>query len=423
MVARSDEASLGPTVAAIARWNAGLSPTLVAEKYRRMRADLFAFFRGTNHLFVDDWAELAPADPGPALWLCGDLHPNNFGCFRADDGTTVFDVNDFDEAIVAPCAVDLVRCSTGIILGGEVWGHSPIRVMRMVLAYLDGYRAGVVAMTRASPDGDLDPTAGLELKAARSSPIADLILASGTKTQGHLLERMTRINSGGERVLKGPARFNPVGWGESKAIVHAIQAYGRSRGEAHTFQVVDFAARVAGIGSLGVRRYVALVAGDGQLSGYRLFDIKEAAEPSFRVLAAAQGLLGGGSVAQARRIVDAQRRIQARPTAGLDVLEVDGVGYRLRELIPEESRARLDQFRQEPSRLRRGIDHAGWITAHAHLRGAVVGGDDRADDLATWVRGSALDAVLAASVRLAERNRAHYKAFRKAKLDPTAAVG
>ena len=421
MLVRLDWPDRHSTVEAIAQWNANLSPELVQEKYRRMRADLFAFFRGTNHLFADDWRSLQPADPGPSVWLCGDLHPKNFGCFRSDDGTTVFDINDFDEAIIAPCSVDLVRCATGIILGGEIWGPSPVRVMRMVLAYLDGYRAALVAMTRSVEGHRVSqtptPSMVLAMKAAGKGPIKDLIQISGTKTQTHLLERVTRVDANGERLLKRSGRFCDVASAESRALIHAVQVYGRSVGKPDTFQVVDFASRVAGIGSLGVRRYIALVAGDGLISGHRVFDIKEGAEPSFREFAGPEGLLEGGSIAQARRIVAAQRLIQEKPTAGLDVLEVNDTGYRLRELIPEENRARLDEFRQKTSKLRRGLDHTGWITAHAHLRGAVVGQEDRAGALADWANGSALDAVLAAAVRFAERNRSHYKAFRKVKLD------
>lgn len=309
------------------------------------------------------------------------------------------------------------------MLAGEIWKHSPIRVMQMVLAYLDGYRAAIVAMTLPIAKEEASTTTPadiLALKANKKGPISGLIVASGSKTQASLLDRLTRVDWDGERSLKRVGRFFDVGWAESKSLVRAIQAYGRSRGEPDTFQVVDFAGRVAGIGSLGVRRFIALVAGDGLVSGHRLFDIKEAASPSFRELAQVEGPLDGGSIAQAHRIVKAQRMLQEKPTAGLDVLEVGDTGYRLRELIPEENRARLDRFRRDTSKLRRSLDHAGWITAHAHIRGAQVKGRDQTGALSEWVAGSALDAVLASAVRIADRNRSHYKAFRKAKLDASA---
>ena len=77
--------------------NEGRKPELLRRKYRRMGEDLFAFFRGTDHLFAAAWEGLAPVDPGPAILICGDLHLENFGAYRADDGDFVFDINDFDE--------------------------------------------------------------------------------------------------------------------------------------------------------------------------------------------------------------------------------------------------------------------------------------------------------------------------------------
>ena len=117
---------------------------MVRLKYRRMAADLFAFFRGTDHLFAAAWPALVPVDPGPDILICGDLHLENFGAYRADDGDFVFDINDFDEALVGPCSLDLVRCSTSILLAAQVWGLSPIRAMRTVLGYLDRYRATIL---------------------------------------------------------------------------------------------------------------------------------------------------------------------------------------------------------------------------------------------------------------------------------------
>ena len=53
-------------------------------------------------------AEHAPLDLGPAILQCGDLHLENFGAYQTDDGEFRFDINDFDEALVAPCSLDLV---------------------------------------------------------------------------------------------------------------------------------------------------------------------------------------------------------------------------------------------------------------------------------------------------------------------------
>lgn len=419
MIARADKRADGETVAAIVEQNRGLNPALVQEKYRRMRADLFAFLRGTNHLFARDWADLTPADPGPRIWACGDLHPKNFGCYRADDGSVVFDINDFDDAVLAPCTVDLIRCAAGIILAGEAWDHSPIRVMRMVLDYLEGYRLGLNALIH----GEARPTPHdhargiLHRRTGHRKPVATLLADRATRTQHHLLDRLARPVAVGRLGLRRRVgRCYEVDGAVAESMGRAVEASLRERPGLADATVDDLLGRIAGVGSLGVRRFVALVrpAGDDPAVLPRLYDIKECTAPTFddpRLDAPDRA----DSVGQARRIVFAQRLLQHRPTAGLGVLAVEGVGYRLRELIPEENRASLDEFRQRNSKLRRALHHAGWITAHAHLRGTHAGGAPE-DELVAWADGPALAGVVASAVRSADRYHRYYKAFCKARL-------
>ena len=54
-----------PAVEAILRYNEGRKADLVRKKFERMGENLFAFFRGTDHLFASAWADLKPVDPGP----------------------------------------------------------------------------------------------------------------------------------------------------------------------------------------------------------------------------------------------------------------------------------------------------------------------------------------------------------------------
>jgi hypothetical protein len=117
----------------IAENNRDRKPKLVELKLRRMAQDPFAFFRGTDHLFANQWPRLAPPDVGPSVLICGDLHLENFGAYRAGDGTFLYDINDFDEALVAPCSLDLVRCATSILLGAQIWKHTPMQALRTLL--------------------------------------------------------------------------------------------------------------------------------------------------------------------------------------------------------------------------------------------------------------------------------------------------
>ena len=101
--------------------NASIDPVIREEKYTAMEDPAFAFFRGTDHLYFTDIQNGVVAFPGTwastpdiRTWIQGDLHPQNVGYFGTKDGVVVLDLNDFDEAYLAPFYYDLVRFVAGI---------------------------------------------------------------------------------------------------------------------------------------------------------------------------------------------------------------------------------------------------------------------------------------------------------------------
>jgi uncharacterized protein (DUF2252 family) len=391
----------------IARVNVGRKPKRLRLKYERMGADVFAFFRGTDHLFARAWADSAqPTDPGPEALICGDLHLENFGAYCSEDGTYLFDVNDFDEAMIAPVAFDLTRCVASILLASDVWRLPPVQAERVGLAFLDRYREAVAEMAapgavrEMTHDADRGPVRKLLGRAASSTQAA--MLAHQTKPGKHGSPRIRR--KGGLHPAISPRRFEQV--------ADAIEAYGAAHDKADAYKVHDISGRIAGIGSLGVRRYLVLIEGDGPPDGYHLLDIKEASPSSV-----AQFLDSKSSPswnADVQRVIEAQSALQSRPAAGLDVLEIDGSGYRMRRMVPAENRARLREFRKRTSKLGAAVTLAGRITGWSQARGAKFISSNRAAELLAWSTGPGPDSILASAIRQATQARRDYGAFRQA---------
>src|SRR5215475_15202546 len=130
----------------IRQFNQGRDERLLKLKYKAMRANVFAFFRGTCHLFYEDWPKSTALNDAPPVWICGDLHLENFGSYKGDNRLVYFDINDFDESALAPLAWDLVRALASITVGG--------RVLRWSDADVDGHRkAFVQAYAQALQNG------------------------------------------------------------------------------------------------------------------------------------------------------------------------------------------------------------------------------------------------------------------------------
>ena len=86
--------------------NLGRDPQLVNAKYKAMRQNAFVFLRGACLLFCESLPDSPVLTQAPRAWSCGDLHFENFGSYKADNRQVYFDINDYDEAALAPCTWD-----------------------------------------------------------------------------------------------------------------------------------------------------------------------------------------------------------------------------------------------------------------------------------------------------------------------------
>jgi uncharacterized protein (DUF2252 family) len=388
------------TLDAILKFNQDRKPALLRLKLREMRTDPFTFFRGADHLFCRVWPELQPLDVGPGVLICGDLHLENFGAHRTPERDYRYDLNDFDESVVGPCSFDIVRCATSIILASEQWKLKPSQATGMALAYLEHYRKAVLKSVEIGSVHEIVPHGG-------HSPIQEILGSTAIATQAQLLKAKTRRKTDGRPLIRRTDTAVDITRKRFNEIADALEAHGQRLGKSEAFRVHDVVFRIAGVGSLGVRRYLALVEGDGPPDGYQLLDIKEA-RPS-AVAPCATDTLSDVQGDDARRVVLSQTILQGHVAVGLDALKIGRRSYRVREIIPAENRSSLDRFQKQPARLRRAVETAGRLTASAHLRGGRFKPDlDRWPDLARWAGGSSLDAVLAAAARFTEcTNRQH----------------
>ncbi len=395
-----------PVVEEILKFNRDRKPELVRLKLQRMAKDSFAFFRGTDHLFASHWHRLRPPEVGPGILICGDLHLENFGAYRTDDGEYLYDINDFDEALVGPCSLDLVRFTTSIFLAAQLWKFTPVQAMRTVLTFLDRYQATVVKSVRTGHVGEM------ALGTARG-PIWGLLDRPVRGDQVKFLDRFTEVDKSGERrIIRKPQRFRNISERREEQIREALKEHGKNKHVPEAYDVVDATFRVAGIGSLGVRRYAVLVRGKGSPDHNWLLDLKQSRTSA--LLHCSKDPQPHDNASATQRVVLAQRQLQARPTAGLGVVEVNGHQYRIRELIPEENRTALSELRKRPRKLRRAVAVAGRLTGWAHVRGCRINGEDRSEELKRWAAGPGLDSVIASAVRFAEVTRRDYKAYMQA---------
>src|ERR1700754_116155 len=123
----------------IQAFNAGRDPERLQLKYRAMRASPFAFLRGTCHLFYKQLPRGGAFKAAPSVWVCGDLHLENFGSYKGDNRLAYFDINDFDESALAPASWDLVRLLASVQVGAATLQVGEEKAQRLCRSFVDAY--------------------------------------------------------------------------------------------------------------------------------------------------------------------------------------------------------------------------------------------------------------------------------------------
>ena len=117
----------------------------LALKHQRMASSAFPFFRSTFYRWMQLWPDLCPdLLRAPELLAVGDLHVENFGTWRDAEGRLTWGVNDFDEAYPLPYTNDLVRLATSALLA-IAENHLSLTRKNACDALLGGYRDAIAA--------------------------------------------------------------------------------------------------------------------------------------------------------------------------------------------------------------------------------------------------------------------------------------
>lgn len=392
----------GDVVARVLAFNAGRDPERLALKYRAMRRSPFAFFRGTAHLFHQDWPTTSALDAAPPGWLTGDLHLENFGSFRGDNGLAYFDVNDLDDAALAPVTRDLARFLASLFLAGPELGTDRGTVTILAEAFLAAYRAAL-----------LDGRARWIERSTAHGLVKQLLRSVRDRARSELLRKRTVRVQGRRQIRVDDGHALPADDDAVDSVSECLARLPTDDAHPRYYEVMDAARRVAGTGSLGVPRYAVLVRGTGdgvRLGGAVLLDLKEARPAPLAAIAAQPPWK-----TEADRVVAVQRRVQAAAPAGLRAVHVGRRSFVLRELQPMEDRLTLARAGGRVKPLRGAIATMAHLIAWSHLRSGGRQGSAIADQwIAFAERGVMTTDLLAYARQVATRTRKDWDTFAKA---------
>jgi uncharacterized protein (DUF2252 family) len=335
----------------IERYNAGREAERLALKYEAMRKNAFAFMRGTCHLFHEDWRTQPLLDRTPLGWVSGDLHLENFGSYKGDNRLAYFDLNDFDEATLAPVARDLGRFLTSVFVGAKTLGVQERAAKALAKEFLATYQSTL-----------REGKARWVERQTANGMVQALLEEAITLTRKRLLAIRTKAYGKSRRLRLG-RRALPVSPADRKKVMGIISTFAKRQPNPEFYSVIDVARRVAGSASLGLERYVLLVRGRGAPDRLALLDLKQAIPTSLKIR-------GTGITwsSEATRITSIQRWAQAVSPALLHAVRAGGRSYVLRELQPTQNRLSLESWNRDRGELVGLMITLGQVVAWSHLR-------------------------------------------------------
>jgi uncharacterized protein (DUF2252 family) len=346
-------------------FNKGVPLFLLKVKYKRMSESAFRFFRGTCHLFYEDLGKSNSFPSSPTCWITGDLHIENFGSYKGDNGLVYFDVNDFNEAVLAPVTWEIARMTTSIFVAFDDLQIGHRETEEMVSLFLKTY-SSILAVGKPKY---------IEAKIARGI-VKDFLQRISERTLGELLDgriskkgKELRLCIDGERHLKLESELKDKLRDFSDEWI---------RNNHPKYRCLDIAFRIAGTGSVGVKRYVFLLKHLEKEKNYLMVDMKQATPSSLEKFSPVKQPRW---LNEGERMVSVQQYMQNVCPALLTFVSFDREPFLIKKLQPSEDRVNFRLLKKREKDISQVIKEMATLAASAHLRGAARKGAATPDEL------------------------------------------
>ena len=361
-------------------------PELVPIRYGRMLVSPFAFYRGAAKIMAHDLA-VTPRS-GLNVQCCGDAHLSNFGLFASPERRLVFDINDFDETLPGPWEWDLKRLAVSMLIAARDNGYRVRHQQQMVLDTVSRYRTAMrefAAMDNLAvwyAHLEIEPVLRqreAEFKPAQVKRARKALAKARTRDNMFAFSKLTQAVNGRMRIVDQSPLIVPIGVLAKDTRHDQLFARLRQllRAYQHTlepdrrmlldeFELVDFARKVVGVGSVGTRAWIALLLGRGGDDPLFL-QVKEAEASVFEEFLGPSEFSNHGE-----RVVRGQRRMQASGDIFLGWVRVEGLdGDRPRDFYGRQLKdwkgtAEIDEML--PTGMAVYGKLCAWTLARAHAR-------------------------------------------------------
>jgi uncharacterized protein (DUF2252 family) len=362
-------------------FNKHLLPDMLQLKYEAMTENAFRFYRATCHLFYEDLSNAETLPLSPLTWICGDLHLENYGSYKGDNKLIYFDLNDFDESLLAPAAHELARMVTSIFIAFDALDIEPEKADKMAQLFLKTYSATLVKGKAIS----------LEPRTAKGI-VCDFLIAAARTKEKDILKKQAVGNKKKMMLSLEDEKHFELDKALRKELKHHVNEWiATSSDGPYNYKTKGAVFRVAGTGSLGVKRYLLLLKSTNTKNKYLLVDMKQATASSVQPYVPVQQLAWD---TEAERVIAIQKRMQNVSASLLSTTTFKGESYVIQELQPVKDTIKFKLLKDEYRDIYQAIDDMAALVASAQLRSGGIQGSSIIDDLSAFGKSDEWQPVL-----------------------------
>ncbi|WP_062135169.1 DUF2252 domain-containing protein [Demequina aestuarii] len=358
-------------VALIEENHKGRVPDLVAVRVARMAASPYGFLRGSAVVMADDVARLPSTGVTPVV--CGDAHLGNVGFYASPERDLVMDLNDFDESHPGAWEWDLRRLVASTWVAGRENGASEKKCKEAVLTCARSYReemrylANQPLFARSFERLDMTRLAHHSTGSSLNSELERAAKRARKRTSDRALPRFTTEKEGARQIVEEPPLITRLPEAEATMLAEGLDDYLETldphwRRILGGYTLVDVAHKVVGVGSVGLRAYVALLEGSSK-DDVIFLQLKQARRSVLAEHVHGKNARHGH---QGERVVEYQQALQTVSDPLLGWTTVDGRDFYVRQFRNMKGAVSLKSISARALANYAGL--AGRLLAKGHAR-------------------------------------------------------
>ena len=358
----------------------------------------FPFLQGYRYIFAQDFVKLYKYKPKVKTWICGDMHFENFGSYKGENRLVYFDLNDFDESVLAGPEPDICRFLTSFIIAA---GQMKVAAIGLHKALHDIMSAYITT---------IDNCKALMLEHEVAHGIFKKYFDHlSTFDRETFIAKHTIKHKGVLRLKEDNVHLMNLDDSLKSRIYEGLQHLSHiPRFEHLVFE--DAAFRIAGTGSLGLQRYAVLCYSKKKGKRY-LIDVKEARVSCFRDLI---DIKQPRFKNEADRVNQVGHIMQFNSPAYSSTTKINNKWYIVKEMQLLDDKVAVSGLDSDFGNLSAVSKEMAVLIAWSQIRSSGHLGSSTADDLKRFaVKKQWQKDIIDLSGELAKRNNKYFREFTK----------